>query len=124
MDHINKVALLGTLGADPVANEGGTAMKIRLATNSRTKDKETGEWGDTTEWHNLVLLGKSVPRMAKLLRKGDTIHVSGSVRYDTFVGKDGVKKYFTEIVCFEAGIVNCKELKSSGATTDDAISFP
>lgn len=109
MDCINEVYLMGRLGQDPVPNDRGTVLKIRLATNNREKGAD-GTWGDAVQWHSVSLCGeKIVKRMGDLLKKGDVIWVKGSIRYDKYT-KDGVDKFFTDILSFEVGIVSCAGL--------------
>lgn len=109
MDCINEVSLMGRIGQDPVPNDRGTVLKIRLATNNREKAAD-GTWGDAVQWHSVSLCGeKIVKRMSDLLKKGDVIWVKGSIRYDSYT-KDGVTKYFTDILSFECGVVSCAAL--------------
>lgn len=109
MDCINEVYLMGRLGQDPVPNDRGSVLKLRIATNNREKGAD-GTWGDAVQWHSVTLLGeKNVKRMSDILKKGDVVWAKGSLRYDSYQ-KDGVTKYFTEILSFEIGIVSCAAL--------------
>ncbi len=99
-EGLNRVLLLGNLGADPElkTTQGGTAvLKIRLATAERYQDK-AGDWQDRTEWHSVVVWGKRAEGLAKVLAKGSSIFVEGSLHTSSYEDRDGNKKYKTEIV--------------------------
>lgn len=98
-EGLNKVMLFGNLGADPElrTTQGGTAvMKLRLATTERFKDASE-QWHDRTEWHRVVVWGKRAEALSRILEKGSTIFVEGSLRTTSYDDKDGVKRYTTEI---------------------------
>ena len=100
---INKVILVGNLGNDPETKytQGGMAVtSISLATTSVRKDKE-GNTQERTEWHRVKFFGKLGEIAGEYLRKGSSVYVEGSIRYDKFTGQDGVEKYFTDIVADE-----------------------
>lgn len=100
---INKVILVGNLGNDPETKytQGGMAVTtISLATTSVRKDKE-GNQQERTEWHRVKFFGKLGEIAGEYLRKGSSVYVEGSIRYDKFTGQDGVEKYFTDIVADE-----------------------
>lgn len=100
---INKVILVGNLGDDPETKytQGGMAVtKARLATTSVRKDRE-GNQTERTEWHRVTLFGKLGEIAGEYLRKGSQVYVEGSIRYDKYVGQDGVEKYSTDIICDE-----------------------
>ena len=98
-EGLNKVMLFGNLGADPEfrTTSGGTGvLKLRLATTERYKDAG-GEWQDRTEWHRVTVWGKRGESLSRILSKGSTIFVEGSLRTTSYDDKDGVKRYTTEI---------------------------
>lgn len=98
MEGMNKVLLLGNLGADPElrVTAGGTAvLKLRMATTERHKDNND-QWVEKTEWHQVVVWGKRGEALAKILGKGDRIFVEGGNRTSSWE-KDGVKHYKTEV---------------------------
>jgi single-strand DNA-binding protein len=100
---INKVILVGNLGNDPETKftQGGMAItRISLATTSVRKDKE-GNQQERTEWHRVVLFGKLGEIAGEYLRKGSSVYVEGSLRYDKYTGQDGVEKYSTDIIADE-----------------------
>jgi single-strand DNA-binding protein len=96
---VNKVILLGNLGKDAETKytPSGTAVStFTLATNWRTKDPQTGEWKDETEWHRCVLW-KSENR-ANYLTKGTNVYIEGRLQTRSWDDKDGQKRYMTEVV--------------------------
>ncbi len=101
---VNKVILVGNLGADPekrATNSGMTVTTLRLATSESWRDKQTGEQQERTEWHRVKLFGKLGDIAADYLTKGRQVYIEGSIRTDKFTGNDGQEKYFTEIIANE-----------------------
>ena len=97
---VNKVILIGNLGADPELRStgGGTAVStIRLATTDRVKDKE-GQWSDRTEWHNVVLWGRTAEVVHQYAKKGRQLYVEGRLQTRKWEDKDGGTRYATEVV--------------------------
>jgi single-strand DNA-binding protein len=97
---INKVILVGNLGNDPEVKytQAGMAItRISLATTSVRKDKD-GNQQERTEWHRVVFFGKLGEIAGEYLRKGSSIYVEGSIRYDKYTGQDGAEKYSTDII--------------------------
>ncbi len=100
MEGLNEVRLFGTLGADPVLKnaQGGTSvLRLRLATGERFKDKN-GEWTEKTEWHNVVAFGARAEGLNKILAKGSTILVAGSLHTSSYEDRDGMKRYSTDVI--------------------------
>lgn len=98
-EGLNRVMLLGTLGADPDlrATPGGQAvMKIRVATNERYKDRD-GAWKERTEWHRVTVWGKRGEALAKILANGSAVFVEGRLQTSSYE-KNGEKRYSTEVV--------------------------
>jgi len=97
---INKVLLIGNLGADPemrsTAN-GDAICNLRLATNESWKDKHTGEQRESTEWHTVVLYRKLAEIAERYLKKGARIYIEGRVRYRKWQDKNGIERTSTEI---------------------------
>src|SRR5512135_3741209 len=99
MGSVNKVILVGNLGKDAELRytPGGAAVaSLRLATTDRYKDKD-GQWQEQTEWHTVVLWGKTAEALAEYLRKGKQIYVEGRLQTRSWDDKDGKKRYATEI---------------------------
>ena len=100
MSGVNKVILVGRVGKDPEVKNltsGNIVANFSLATSETFKDKNTGEKKETTEWHNLVLWGKTAELAGKYVHKGDQLYVEGKITTMSWE-KDGIKRYTTEIV--------------------------
>jgi single-strand DNA-binding protein len=98
---INKVILVGNLGADPDTRympSGKAVTNIRIATSDSWKDKQTGDTQERTEWHSVVLFDKLGEIAAEYLRKGSQIYIEGSLRTRKWQDKEGKDRYSTEIV--------------------------
>ena len=98
-EGLNRVMLLGNLGADPELRytQGGQAvLNLRLATTESYLDRDRVR-KDRTDWHNIVVWGKRGEGLSKILSKGSSIFVEGSLRTSSFEGRDGVKRYKTEV---------------------------
>jgi single-strand DNA-binding protein len=101
---VNKVILVGNLGADPETRytaTGGAITNIRLATSEAWKDKQTGENQERTEWHRVVLFGKLGEIAGEYLKKGRQVYIEGSLRTNKYTDKEGVERYSTDIVANE-----------------------
>jgi single-strand DNA-binding protein len=98
-EGLNRVMLLGNLGQDPELRftQGGSAvLNIRMATTETYFDRDRNK-KDRTDWHNVVVWGKRAEALSKILHKGSSIFVEGSIRNSSFEGRDGQKRYKTEI---------------------------
>ena len=98
---INKVILIGHLGADPETRampSGMTVANLRLATTESWKDKASGEQQERTEWHNVALFGRLGEIAAEYLRKGSQVYIEGRLRTRKWQDKEGRDRYTTEIV--------------------------
>src|SRR5271168_2502454 len=98
---INKVILIGHLGADPETRampSGMTVANLRLATSENWKDKQSGEQQERTEWHNVALFGRLGEIAGEYLRKGSQVYIEGRLRTRKWQDKSGVDRYTTEIV--------------------------
>ena len=101
MAGVNKVILVGNLGADPEArslNNGGEVVNLRVATSESWKNKD-GERQERTEWHNVVIFNENLGRVAKnYLRKGSKVYLEGQIQTRKWQDQSGNDKYTTEIV--------------------------
>jgi len=98
---INKVILVGNLGADPETRampSGTTVANLRIATSESWKDKQSGEQQERTEWHRVVLFGRLGEIAAEYLKKGSQVYIEGSLRTRKWQDKQGTERYSTEIV--------------------------
>jgi single-strand DNA-binding protein len=101
MAGVNKVILVGNLGADPEArslNNGGEVVNMRVATSENWKDKD-GNRQEKTEWHNVVIFNENLGRVAKsYLRKGSKVYLEGQIQTRKWQDQTGNDRYTTEIV--------------------------
>lgn len=108
---INKVILVGNLGADPETKYGpsGDAItNLRIATSEIWTDKNTGQKQERTEWHRVVVFKKLAEICAEYLRKGSQVYIEGSLRTRKWQDKEGRDQYTTEIVASEMQMLGGK----------------
>lgn len=108
---INKVILIGNLGADPEVRylpSGGAVTNVRLATTENWKDKETGAVQEQTEWHRVVFFNRLAEIAGEYLRKGSKIYVEGQIRTRKWQDQGGQERYTTEIVGRELQMLDSK----------------
>ena len=101
---INKVILVGNLGADPEVKympSGSAVANVSLATADSWKDKNTGQQQDRTEWHRVVFFNRLAEIVGEYLRKGSQVYVEGRLQTRKWQDKQGVDRYTTEIVASE-----------------------
>src|SRR3979411_2250300 len=101
---INKVILVGNLGADPETRampSGSTVANIRIATSESWKDKQSGAQQERTEWHRVALFSRCCEIAAECLNKGSQVYIAGSIRTRKWQDKEGKDRYSTEIVANE-----------------------
>ncbi|MEO5809475.1 MAG: single-stranded DNA-binding protein [Sphingomicrobium sp.] len=101
MAGVNKVILVGNLGADPEArslNNGGEVVNLRVATSESWKDKD-GNRQERTEWHQVVIFNENLGRVAKsYLRKGSKVYLEGQIQTRKWTDQSGADRYSTEVV--------------------------
>ena len=100
MASVNKVIIVGNLGADPETRylpSGEAVTNIRVATTDRWKDKTSGEMKEATEWHRIAFFGRLATVAGEYLKKGSQVYVEGSLRTRKWQDKDGQDRYSTEI---------------------------
>jgi single-strand DNA-binding protein len=98
---INKVILIGHLGQDPEVRalpSGSSIANLRIATTESWKDKQSGEFKEQTEWHTVVLFGRTAEVAAEYLKKGSQVYIEGRLRTRKWQDKTGNDRYSTEIV--------------------------
>ncbi len=97
---VNKVILIGNLGADPEMRSTGSGMAVcnlRVATSTRRKDRD-GNWTDHTEWHNVVVFGRTAENINQYCRKGKQLFIEGRLQTRKWQDRDGNDRYSTEVV--------------------------
>lgn len=100
MRGVNKVIIIGNLGADPEArqfNNGGSVTNISVATSEQWTDKTSGEKREATEWHRIALFNRLGEIAAQYLRKGSKVYIEGSLRTRKYQDQNGQDRYITEI---------------------------
>jgi single-strand DNA-binding protein len=100
MASVNKVIIVGNLGADPETRylpSGEAVANIRVATTETWKDKQSGEKKEATEWHRISFFGRLAEIAGEYLKKGSQVYVEGSLRTRKWQDKDGQDRYTTEI---------------------------
>lgn len=99
---VNKVILIGNLGADPEVRSlpsGGKVINMRIATTDTWRDKSSGERRDRTEWHNVVIFNENLGRVAEqYLRKGSKVYLEGALQTRKWQDQSGQDRYTTEVV--------------------------
>jgi single-strand DNA-binding protein len=123
---INKVILIGNLGADPETRympSGGAVTNLRLATSENWKDKNTGDLQERTEWHRVVLFGKLAEIAGEYLRKGAKVYIEGSLRTRKWQGQDGRDNYTTEIVANDMQMLDSRGGGAAAGTSDAGGSY-
>lgn len=120
MASVNKVILIGNVGADPELRSfpsGDRVCNLRLATTDSWKDKASGEKRETTEWHRVVLYRKLAEIAGQYLRKGSQVYVEGRIRTRKWKDKDGQDRYSTEIEADEMTMLGVKVQGTASSTS-------
>ncbi|MEO8113724.1 MAG: single-stranded DNA-binding protein, partial [Phenylobacterium sp.] len=99
---VNKVILVGNLGADPeirTLNSGDRVANLRVATSESWRDRSSGERKEKTEWHRVVIFNDNLVKVAEsYLRKGSKVYLEGAIQTRKWTDQSGVEKYSTEVV--------------------------
>ncbi|MGZ4971023.1 MAG: single-stranded DNA-binding protein, partial [Methylobacter sp.] len=114
---LNKVMLIGRLGADPEVRympSGGAVTTLSLATSRRWKDRQTGERREETEWHRVVMFNRLAEIAGEYLKKGSQAYIEGHIRTRKWQAQDGQDRYTTEIVADSMNMLDSR----SGGTSD------
>ncbi|HWV18812.1 MAG TPA: single-stranded DNA-binding protein [Rhodocyclaceae bacterium] len=112
MASVNKVILVGNLGADPESRympNGDAVCNIRLATTESWKDKSSGEKKEITEWHRVVFYRRLAEIAGQYLKKGTPVYIEGRIRTRKWQDKDGQDRYTTEIEATEMQMLGRRE---------------
>jgi single-strand DNA-binding protein len=124
---LNKVMLIGRLGADPETRylpNGDAVTTVRLATSERYKDRTTGEAKEATEWHRVVFFGRLAEVISEYQKKGSPIYVEGRIRTRKWQDSNQQDRYTTEIIAGHMRMLGGARAESpaSGPTLDRAAS--
>lgn len=118
MASVNKVILVGNLGADPelrYTTSGDAVANISVATTDTWKDKATGEKKESTEWHRIVFYKKLAEIVGEYLKRGSQVYIEGSLRTRKWTDKEGQERYTTEIVADEMKMLGGRQSEQSAA---------
>jgi single-strand DNA-binding protein len=118
---LNKVILIGNLGADPETRampSGMTVANLRVATSESWRDKQSGEQQERTEWHRVALFGRLGEVAAEYLRKGSQVYIEGQLRTRKWQDKQGADRYSTEIVANEMLMLGGRSSGASAAAPE------
>jgi single-strand DNA-binding protein len=124
---INKVILIGHLGADPETRympSGSAVTNLRMATTESWRDKTSGEQQERTEWHNIAMFGRLAEIAAEYLRKGSQVYIEGRLRTRKWEDREGKDRWTTEIVANEMQMLGGRPDTSAPAKVADAPSGP
>lgn len=127
---INKVILIGNLGADPETRympSGGAVTNVNLATSESWKDKQSGEQKERTEWHRVVFFNRLAEIAGEYLRKGSKVYIEGALRTRKWQDQSGNDRYTTEIVASEMQMLDSRggmDSMSSGGGYSQPASSP
>ncbi|NOR69953.1 MAG: single-stranded DNA-binding protein [Methylomarinum sp.] len=108
---LNKVTLIGRLGADPEVKympSGGAVANISLATSRRWKDKQSGERREETEWHRVSFFNRIAEIAGEYLRKGSLVYIEGRIRTRKWQDQNGQDRYTTEIIAEQMQMLDSK----------------
>ncbi len=114
---VNKVILVGRLGADPESRSfpnGGSICNINVATSERWKDRETGERKERTEWHRVTLQNKLGEIAQQYLRKGSQVYIEGRIQTRKWQDQNGQDRYSTDIMAREMTMLDSKNAGDGG----------
>lgn len=120
---VNKVILVGRLGKDPDLRMTASQLAVAsfsVATNERKKD-QSGNWTDHTEWHNVVVFGKTAQNCSQYIKKGSQVFIEGALRTTKWQDKEGKDRYKTEVV---ASTVQFLDSKKGSGISDNVESGP
>jgi single-strand DNA-binding protein len=127
MASVNKVILIGNLGADPETRylpNGDAVANVRLATSEQWTDKASGEKRELTEWHRVVFFRRLAEIVGQYLKKGSPIYVEGRIRTRKWQDKEGQERYTTEIEATEMKMLGNRQSSSSGGEAEYGSSAP
>ena len=126
---VNKVILIGNLGADPEirrTQDGRPIANLRVATSDTWRDKNTGERREKTEWHRVVIFNEGLCRIAEqYLKKGSKVYLEGALQTRKWQDKDGQDRYSTEVVLqgFNSSLTMLDGRGGGGAGADNGDDF-
>ena len=127
MSSVNKVILVGNLGADPEQRtipSGGIVTNFRLATSEVRKNRSTGQSSEHTEWHRVVLFDRLAELASQYLSKGAQVYIEGKLRTRKWQDQNGTEKYYTEVVADEMQFLSGKSSESRKSPATNTTTIP
>jgi len=122
MASVNKVIIVGNLGRDPEIRympSGDAIANIAVATSFKSKDKNTGEQKELTEWHRISFFGRLAEIVGQYLKKGSSVYVEGRLQTRKYTDKDGVEKYATDIIAEQMQMLGGRQGMGEGGGMDE-----
>jgi single-strand DNA-binding protein len=119
---INKVILVGNLGADPETRytaSGAAITSIRIATSESWTDKQSGEKQERTEWHSITFFGRLAEIAGEYLRKGSQVYVEGRLQTDKWQDKDGNDRFTTKVIANEMQMLGGRGGEGAGGSSSN-----
>jgi len=124
---INKVILVGNLGADPETRytpSGSAVTNIRLATTESWKDRQTGEQNERTEWHRIVFFNRLAEIAGEYLRKGSQVYIEGKIQTRKWQDQGGQDRYTTEVIANEMQMLGSRGEGGGGTASFSGAKQP
>lgn len=122
MASVNKVIIVGNLGRDPEIRympSGDAIANIAVATSFKSKDKNTGEQKELTEWHRISFFGRLAETVCQYLKKGSPIYIEGRLQTRKYTDKDNIERYATEIIAENMQMLGSRQSMSDSVCTMD-----
>lgn len=123
MPSVNKVIIVGNLGRDPEIRympSGDAIANIAVATTFKSKDRNTGEQKESTEWHRISFFGRMAEIVGQYLKKGSSVYIEGRLQTRKYTDKDGIEKYATDIIAENMQMLGGRTGSDDGAGDHDA----
>jgi len=120
MASVNKVILIGNCGRDPEIRylpSGQAVANVSLATTTRRKDKNTGEFVDDTQWHRITFYDRLAEIAGEYVKKGSQIYVEGRIKYGKYTDKNGVEQNTCDIIATELTLLGKPQGEGESKTT-------
>jgi len=122
MASVNKVIIVGNLGRDPEIRympSGDAIANIAVATSFKSKDRNTGEQKELTEWHRISFFGRLADIVGQYLKKGSSVYVEGRLQTRKYTDKDGIERYSTDIIAENMQMLGGRQGMGGDAGMDD-----